>query len=238
MQLFRFGPKGQENPGVVVDGVHKDCSAHFEDWNRDFFNDDGMSQLRALVEKKGEGLPNTPADARLGACVARPHMLMCIGLNYSDHAAESGMEPPDKPVIFQKSTSAVSGPFDDVTIPKNSTKTDWEVELGVVIGKDTKQSIAKKIGLPATAGLEGAYYYVRSTFNAPGFKSAQLVDRTVVVLSFDQRSKLKNIETFNVDNGNFVRLDYRVTETGLDNKNILQQIIGSISGPSASGLGM
>ena len=108
----------------------------------------------------------------------------------------------------------------------------------LVIGKDTKQSIAKKIGLPATAGLEGAYYYVRSTFNAPGFKSAQLVDRTVVVLSFDQRSKLKNIETFNVDNGNFVRLDYRVTETGLDNKNILQQIIGSISGPSASSLGM
>ena len=108
----------------------------------------------------------------------------------------------------------------------------------LVIGKDTKQSVAKKIGLPATAGLEGAYYYVRSTFNAPGFKSAQLVDRTVVVLSFDQRSKLKNIETFNVDNGNFVRLDYRVTETGLDNKNILQQIIGSIGGPSASSLGM
>ena len=108
----------------------------------------------------------------------------------------------------------------------------------LVIGKDTKQSIANKIGLPATAGLEGAYYYVRSTFNAPGFKSAQLVNRTVVVLSFDQHSKLKNIETFNVDNGNFVRLDYRVTETGLDNKNILQQIIGSISGPSASSLGM
>ena len=106
------------------------------------------------------------------------------------------------------------------------SKSDLET---LVIGKDTKQSVAKKIGLPATAGLEGSYYYVRSTFNAPGFKSAQLVDRTVVVLSFDQRSKLKNIETFNVDNGNFVRLDYRVTESGLDNKNILNQIIGSIS---------
>ena len=115
------------------------------------------------------------------------------------------------------------------------SKSDLET---LVIGKDTKQSIAKKIGLPATAGLEGAYYYVRSTFNAPGFKSAQLVNRTVVVLSFDQRSKLKNVETFNVDNGNFIRLDYRVTETGLDNKNILQQIIGSISGPSASSLGL
>ena len=115
------------------------------------------------------------------------------------------------------------------------SKSDLET---LVIGKDTKQSIAKKIGLPATAGLEGAYYYVRSTFNAPGFKSAQLVDRKVVVLSFDQRSKLKNIETFSVDKGNFVRLDYRITETGLDNKNILQQIIGSISGPSASSLGL
>ena len=115
------------------------------------------------------------------------------------------------------------------------SKSDLEI---LEIGKDTKQSVSRKIGLPATAGLEGAYYYVRSTFNAPGFKSAQLVDRKVVVLSFDQRSKLKNIETFNVDNGNFVRLDYRVTETGLDNKNMLQQIIGSISGPSASSLGM
>ena len=108
----------------------------------------------------------------------------------------------------------------------------------LVIGKDTEQSVSKKIGLPATAGLEGSYYYVRSTFNAPGFKSAQLVDRTVVVLSFDKRKKLKNIETFNVDNGSFVRLDYRVTETGLNNKNILRQLLGSISGPSASGLGM
>ena len=79
---------------------------------------------------------------------------------------------------------------------------------------------------------------MKSTFNAPGFKAAQLVDRRVVVISFDRRSNLKNIETFSVDNGNFVRLDYRVTETGLDNTNILQQIMGSISGPSASSLGM
>ena len=115
------------------------------------------------------------------------------------------------------------------------SKSDLE---NLVLGKDTKQSVSKKMGLPATAGLEGAFYYVRSTFNAPGFKPTQLIDRKVVVLSFDERSKLKNIETFNVDNGKFVRLDYRVTETGLDNKNILQQIIGSISGPSASSLGM
>ena len=115
------------------------------------------------------------------------------------------------------------------------SKSDLE---NLVIGSDNRQSVTKKLGLPATAGLEGAYYYVKSTFNSPGFKAAKLVDRRVVVVSFDQRNKLKNIETFNVDNGSFVRLDYRVTETGLDNTNILQQIIGSISGPSASSLGM
>ena len=115
------------------------------------------------------------------------------------------------------------------------SKSDLE---NLVIGSDNRQSVTKKIGLPATAGLAGAYYYVKSTFNSPGFKAAQLVDRRVVVVSFDQRNKLKNIETFSVDDGNFIRLDYRVTETGLDNKNILQQIIGSISGPSASSFGM
>ncbi len=108
----------------------------------------------------------------------------------------------------------------------------------LVIGKDNKESVSKKIGLPATAGLEGSFYYVRSTFNAPGFRSAQLIDRTVVLLSFDKRNLLRNIETFSVDKKTVVRLDYRVTETGLENKNILQQIIGSISGPSASSLGL
>ena len=108
----------------------------------------------------------------------------------------------------------------------------------LVIGKDNKESVSKKIGLPATAGLEGSFYYVRSTFNAPGFRSAQLIDRTVVLLSFDKRDLLRNIETFSVDKKTVVRLDYRVTETGLENKNILQQIIVSISGPSASSLGL
>ena len=108
----------------------------------------------------------------------------------------------------------------------------------LVIGKDSKDSVSKKIGLPATAGLEGSFYYVRSTFNAPGFRSAQLIDRTVVLLSFDKRNFLRNIETFSVDKKTVVRLDYRVTETGLENKNIFQQIVGSIGGPSASNVGL
>ena len=108
----------------------------------------------------------------------------------------------------------------------------------LVIGKDGKDSVSKKIGLPATAGLEGSFYYVRSTFNEPGLRSAKLINRTVVLLSFDKRNLLRNVETFSVDKKTVVRLDYRVTETGLENKNILQQIIGSIGGPSASNLGL
>ena len=115
------------------------------------------------------------------------------------------------------------------------TKSELET---LVIGKDSKDSVSKKIGLPATAGLEGSFYYVRSTFNQPGFRSAQLIDRTVVLLSFDKRNLLKNVETFSVDKKTVVRLDYRVTETALDNKNIFQQIVGSIGGPSASNVGL
>ena len=108
----------------------------------------------------------------------------------------------------------------------------------LVIGKDGKDSVSKKIGLPATAGLEGSFYYVRSTFNEPGLRSAQLINRTVVLLSFDKRNLLRNVETFSVDKKTVVRLDYRVTETGLENKNIFQQIVGSIGGPSASNVGL
>ena len=109
----------------------------------------------------------------------------------------------------------------------------------LIIGKDNKQSVSKKIGLPATASWEGSYfYYVRSTLNSPNLISDQLIERKVVLISFDERSILKNIETFSVDNATIVRLDYRVTEMGLDNKNIIQQIIRSISGPSASSLGL
>ena len=136
MLLFRFGEKDQEKPGVVIGESKKDCSGHFTDWNREFFNNNGLEALKSLVADKGEDLPDVPDGTRYGSCVARPGTLMCIGLNYSDHAEESGMEPPPEPVIFQKVSNAVIGPYDDVIIPKGSQKTDWEVELGVVIGRD------------------------------------------------------------------------------------------------------
>ena len=136
MKLIRFVPKGNERPGIYMNDTRYDCSAHFEDWNREFFLKDGLNRLRELLESGRERLPEVPKEARWGSCVARPGMILCIGLNYSDHAAESGMEPPKEPILFMKASNTLGGPYDDVAIPKGSTKTDWEVELAIVLKKD------------------------------------------------------------------------------------------------------
>jgi len=136
MKLIRFGEKGSEKPGVLFQGKRKDCSAHFVDWNRAFFQNNGLQQLHELLDKEGDQLPTVPDAERLGPCIARPGMILCIGLNYSDHAKESGMDMPTEPILFMKPSNTLAGPNDAVSIPKNSKKTDWEVELGVVIGKD------------------------------------------------------------------------------------------------------
>ena len=115
------------------------------------------------------------------------------------------------------------------------SKTDLDT---LIIGRDNKQSVEEKIGLPVTKGLEGSYYYVRSLFNSPGYKAAELIDRTVVVISFASNDLVKNIETFGIENETIIRLDYRITETELKNNNALQQIFQSISGPSTSSLGL
>ena len=108
----------------------------------------------------------------------------------------------------------------------------------LIIGRDNRQSVEEKIGLPVTKGLEGSFYYIRSLYNSPGYKSAELIDRTVVVISFTKNGLLKNIETFGFENETVIRIDYRVTETELKNSNAIQQIFRSISGPSASSLGL
>lgn len=136
MKLIRFGAKNQEKPGIMLGDQRKDCSAYFADWNRDFFERDGLAALQTLVEKEGTKLPNVPAEARWGSPIARPGMIMCVGLNYADHAKESGMDIPKEPLVFMKATNTIAGPFDEVDIPRNSSKTDWEVELGVVLKKD------------------------------------------------------------------------------------------------------
>ena len=152
MKLIRFGDKGQEKPGVIIEGVRKDCSAHFEDWNHAFFQGDGLAKLKSLIEASADSLPTVGEDVRWGASVARPGMIMCIGLNYSDHAKESGMEPPSEPVLFMKASNTLSGPFDEVPIPKLAEKTDWEVELGLVIGKDASYLPSKEAAKDYIAG--------------------------------------------------------------------------------------
>ena len=137
MKLIRFGEPGKEKPGILdSQGNRKDLSSIFEDWDREFFQKNGLMQLRNVTNLSS--LPDVPEKIRWGACVARPGKVLCIGLNYSDHAAESGMPVPAEPIVFQKGANTVVGPFDPVLIPRKSKKTDWEVELGVVIGRDAR----------------------------------------------------------------------------------------------------
>ncbi|RDU99283.1 ureidoglycolate lyase [Trinickia dinghuensis] len=136
MKLLRYGPKGQEKPGLVdADGVMRDLSSVVDDIAGDVLGDASLARLRGI---DASTLPRLPDGARIGACVGRVGKMVCIGLNYADHAAESNLPIPTEPVVFNKWTSAIVGANDDVEIPRGSTKTDWEVELGVVIGKACK----------------------------------------------------------------------------------------------------
>ena len=137
MRLIRFGQPGAEKPGVIIGETRKDLSGFFSDWDRAFFRNNGLAKLAEIV-KDPASLPDVPADERLGAPVARPGKVICIGLNYSDHAKESGMAIPEEPIVFQKGANTVVGPNDHIIIPRRSEKTDWEVELGVVIGTDAR----------------------------------------------------------------------------------------------------
>ena len=136
MKLIRFGEPGREKPGLqLADGRRVDATGFGRDYDEAFFGGDGMEKLAAWAEKEAASAPTVSPDTRLGAPLCRPSKIICIGLNYVDHAKESGMEVPQEPVVFFKATSAMTGPYDGLTIPKNSVKTDWEVELAVVIGK-------------------------------------------------------------------------------------------------------
>jgi 2-keto-4-pentenoate hydratase/2-oxohepta-3-ene-1,7-dioic acid hydratase in catechol pathway len=138
MKLIRHGELNKEKTGVAIDGKNYDTSAFGQDYNEAFFESGGVEKLKAFVEKSlknGGSLPVVAPGVRLGSPVARPSKIVCIGLNYVDHARETGATPPPEPVIFMKSTTALCGPNDNIIIPKNSKKTDWEVELAVVIGR-------------------------------------------------------------------------------------------------------
>ncbi len=134
MKLLRFGPKGQEKPGLLGgDGVIRDLSSVTDDFQGAAVSLEAIEALRAIDPAS---LPAVDADMRIGCCLADVPNFFCVGLNYAEHARESGAEPPKEPILFSKATSALSGPFDPVIIPKDSVKTDWEVELGVVIGRE------------------------------------------------------------------------------------------------------
>ncbi len=136
MKLVRYGPKGQEKPGVLDDtGAIRDLSGIIGDLDGPALTPESLDRLRRLDP---EGLPRVAGEPRLGPCVAGVGKIVAIGLNYSDHAAETGAEVPKEPITFMKATTAITGPYDEVEIPRGSEQTDWEVELGVVIGRTAK----------------------------------------------------------------------------------------------------
>lgn len=136
MRLIRFGEPGHEKPGVLgPDDLRRDVTAFGEDWNEEFFGTEGSARLGSWLAEHGIYCPIVDPEVRWGPCVARPSKIICIGLNYAGHVRETGADMPTEPVIFFKATTALCGPNDDIVIPPGSEKTDWEVELAVVIGK-------------------------------------------------------------------------------------------------------
>ena len=137
MQLMRVGRQGRERPAVRIgDDSYIDVSDVTADFDEEFFAGDGLSTLREVAaERQAAGRISALNGERIGAPIARPHQIVCIGLNYSDHAAETGQPVPDEPIVFNKSPNTLIGPDDSVRIPRGSTKTDWEVELGIVVGR-------------------------------------------------------------------------------------------------------
>ena len=136
MKLIRKGEPNEESPGLLLpDGREVDVSSFGEDYDEVFFETNGLERLSEWLKENGEDLPPFPENERYGSPIARPSKIVCIGLNYDDHARESGMEIPPEPVIFFKATSSFCGPNDDLILPRGGDKTDWEVELAFVIGK-------------------------------------------------------------------------------------------------------
>jgi 2,4-didehydro-3-deoxy-L-rhamnonate hydrolase len=135
MKLIRYGDPNKEKPGVHIDSVDYDVADFGEDYNEKFFESGGLERLQRYIDKQKNKLKALNGNPRLGSPVARPSKLVCIGLNYADHARETGAALPPEPVIFMKSTTSLCGPFDNIIIPKDAVKTDWEVELAIVMEK-------------------------------------------------------------------------------------------------------
>ena len=152
MKLIRFGSPGAEKPGLLLqDGTRVDASAFGSDWDERFLGADGLPRLAAWARDQAPTAPRVPETERLGPPIARPSKIVCIGLNYADHARETGAKIPEEPIIFFKATTAFCGPDDDLVLPRGSAKTDWEVELAVVIGRRARY-VAREDALAHVAG--------------------------------------------------------------------------------------
>jgi len=152
MKLIRFGPPGAEKPGLILaDGARVDASAFGSDWDEGFLGGEGLARLAAWARGRSATAPRVPAAERLGPPVVRPSKIVCIGLNYADHARETQAKIPEEPIIFFKATTALCGPDDDLVLPRGSVKTDWEVELAVVIGRRARY-VAPEDALAHVAG--------------------------------------------------------------------------------------
>ncbi len=153
MKLIRFGEMGREKPGVLLeDGTRLDASGFGPDYDEEFFATDGLTKLRNWLARQGASALRVRRSVRLGPPICRPSKIVCIGLNFRDHAEESGMEIPKEPVIFFKATSALVGPDDPLVIPKNATKVDWEVELAIVMEKRASY-VSRENALDYVAGF-------------------------------------------------------------------------------------
>lgn len=153
MKLIRFGNFRNEKPGLLLEnGTIKDLSSMFNDFDAQFFEGNGMNAVLKLSPGELAKFPDVNTPVRLGSCIARPYKVIGVGLNYADHARESGTEPPKEPIIFMKATNTVVGPDDHIVIPRTSTATDWEVELGVVIGKEARYLESEKEAMNYVAG--------------------------------------------------------------------------------------
>jgi 2,4-diketo-3-deoxy-L-fuconate hydrolase len=165
MKLIRFGERGQEKPGVLLkDGIRVDASGFGSDYDEAFFGGGGLTKLDSWLSKNASSAPRVAPSTRLGPPVCRPSKIVCIGLNYRDHAAETKAEAPKEPVLFFKATTSLVGPNDDLVRPRNATKVDWEVELAVVIGRRALY-VSKEQALGHVAG-----YALHNDYSERGFQ--------------------------------------------------------------------
>src|SRR6187397_1968436 len=148
MQLCHFGDLGEERAGVVTPAGRIDVGRFVRRFDEGFWADDGVRRLEQWFKERGHECPRVPTEARVAAALLTPSKIVCVGRNYRDHAAESGADSPEEPLLFLKSQSAIVGPNDDLVLPRGSKKTDWEVELGVVIGRP-----ARYVERPSALGL-------------------------------------------------------------------------------------